>query len=192
MTAGSATNAGYATTAGTASYATNSYYATNAGYAATAGTASNAIGAVTNNQAITYLGTLHCTALYATNIFGNGGLTNGTSYTNLTGLSSLVYPSTANLVVDAMAQNIVLVSMTNNITIGVPANAAVDGRMVQWRFDAGGTNRTVTWPTITFRIPSSSGMSNVNLVASNTISLYSTQYVANRTNWIITSFVWGY
>ena len=192
VTAGSATNAGYATTAGTASYATNSYYATNAGYAATAGTASNAIGAVTNNQAITYLGTLHCTALYATNIFGNGGLTNGTSYTNLTGLSSLVYPSTANLVVDAMAQNIVLVSMTNNITIGVPANAAVDGRMVQWRFDAGGTNRTVTWPTITFRIPSSSGMSNVNLVASNTISLYSTQYVANRTNWIITSFVWGY
>ena len=190
-----ATNAGtasYATNSGTASYATNSYYATNSGYAATAGTASNAMGAVTNNQAITYLGTLHCTALYATNIFGNGGLTNGTSYTNLTGLSSLVYPSTANLVVDAMAQNIVLVSMTNNITIGVPANAAVDGRMVQWRFDAGGTNRTVTWPTITFRIPSSSGMSNVNLVASNTISLYSTQYVANRTNWIITSFVWGY
>ena len=191
-----ATNAGYAAGAAIASYATNAgsvaiaAYATNAGYATVAGTASNAVGATTNHQPLVYFGTGVFTTVTAANL--TGGLIAGASYTNLTGLTAATYASSPTLTVDAMAQNEVLVDMASDITVQLPNNALVDGRTLQWRFNAGVADHKVIWPTSWFQIPSSSLMLPTNVVAAGTISLYSTQYVQARGKWIITSYVWGY
>ena len=119
-------------------------------------------------------------------------LTNGISYTNLTGLGPLTYSSSTGLVVDAMAQNEVIVTLTNNLSVGAPTNTAVDGRTIKWRFLATNGNWTVTWPTNTFRIPSSSSMTPAVTVSNNTISIFATEYVSSRNKWLIESYVFGY
>jgi hypothetical protein len=122
---------------------------------------------------------------------GGGGLSAGASYTNLSGLTAVTYGSLTSLVVDAMAQNQIVMLLTNNIEMAAPTNA-IPGRKIQWSLTADSSDRTVTWPTNLFRIPSSSTMSNVVTVTSNTESIFLIEYRTNAPNWKIESYVWGY
>ncbi len=120
-----------------------------------------------------------------------GAVTLNSSYTNLMGLTARMYPSEASLVIDAMKQNEVLVTLTNDTIVSLPTNALVDGRTIKWRFYADG-DRTVTWTAPDFKIPSSSTMSNVVTVSNGTYSIFVTEYAAPTTNWLVQAYIWGY
>ena len=100
-------------------------------------------------------------------------------------------PSTTGLVVNARACTVCDVSLTNDATILVPTNAPLDGRKLQLRLYAEGGDRVVTLAS-ELKIPTSSSMSNVFTVVSNTTSLLLLDYRTKTTNWLIESYVWGY
>ncbi len=118
-------------------------------------------------------------------------ISKNSSFTSLVGLTSKTYPSTTNLVVDAMLQNEVIVTLTNDTTVMMPTNA-IDGRTIKWRFFASGGNRTIEWPTNIFRIPTSSTMTNLIVVSNNTYSVFVTEYAEPTTNWLMQAYIWGY
>jgi hypothetical protein len=122
---------------------------------------------------------------------GGSGVASGASYTNWLGLSAAVFPSVAVMTNDAMLQNEIIVYMTNSITVGALTNA-IDGRKVEYRFTPTNGTYNVTWPTNTFRIPSSSTMSNVVSVVSNTTSFFSVEWNAHTGKWMMQSYVFGY
>ena len=99
--------------------------------------------------------------------------------------------SVPSLAVDAKGQSEVMVTLTNDVTVAAPTNA-VDGRAVKWRFTASGGDRTVTWPTNSFRVPSSSTMAYANTVSNGTASVFVTEYHAGKRLWLIQAYVWGY
>ena len=130
--------------------------------------------------------------LIGTNVpAGGSGVASGASYTNWLGLSAAVFPSVDVMTNDAMLQNEIIVYMTNSITIGDLTNA-IDGRKVEYRMTASNGTYNVTWPTDTFRIPSSSTMSNVVSVVSNTTSFFSVEWNTGAGKWMMQSYVWGY
>ena len=95
------------------------------------------------------------------------------------------------LAVDAKGQSEVMVTLTNDVTVAAPTNA-VDGRALKWRFTASGGDRTVTWPTNSFRVPSCSTMAYANTVSNGTASVFVTEYHAGKGLWLIQAYVWGY
>jgi hypothetical protein len=99
--------------------------------------------------------------------------------------------SVPSLAVDAKGQSEVMVTLTNDVTVLAPTNA-VDGRALKWRFTASGGDRTVTWPTNSFRVPASSTMAYANTVSNGTASVYVTEYHAAKGLWLIQAYVWGY
>ncbi len=107
-------------------------------------------------------------------------------------MTSKTYASTTNIVVDAMAQNEILVTLTNDTTVLMPTNAVVDGRSIKWRFYASGGDRLVEWPKPDFRIPTSSSMTNLIVVSNETYSVFVTEYAAPTTNWLMQAYIWGY
>lgn len=97
------------------------------------------------------------------------------------------------LSVNAMDQNEVISSLTTNVIVYAPStNGIVDGRILRWRLMASGGDRTVTWPTNIFRIPYGSTMTNVVVISNNTISVFTTEYVMSRTNWLMEPYISGY
>lgn len=110
----------------------------------------------------------------------------------ITNMSSIrVYESVTGLVVDAQAQREVIVNLTNDVTILAPTNM-VDGSTFKWRFVGNESNHEITWPTEFFRIPSSSSMSNIVVLGSNSISFFVTEYMLSRAKWAVQSYVPGY
>lgn len=95
------------------------------------------------------------------------------------------------LSVDAKGQSEVMVTLTNDVSVAAPTNA-VDGRALKWRFTASGGDRTVTWPTNSFRVPASSTMAYANTVSNGTASVFVTEYHAAKGLWLIQAYVWGY
>ena len=110
-------------------------------------------------------------------------------FTNWFGVLPVI--SSTSIVVDAGIQNIVLLTLTNDTTISAPINA-VDGRKLEWRITANGSDRTVTWPTNIFTIPSSSTMTNVIVVSNTTTSIFLTERDVANNRWLMESYVWGY
>jgi len=129
--------------------------------------------------------------LIGTNALTGGGIQLGDSYTNLSGFAVISYPSATTLVVNAMAQGVVDMTLATNIVIQAPTNA-VNGRSLEYWILASGADRTVTFPTNNFRIPSSSSMTNVLIVTNGTMSQFGIRYDMQRNRWIMKSYVWGY
>ena len=119
------------------------------------------------------------------------GIQIGDSYTNLSGFSASSVTSSASIAVNAMSQAIVLISMTNDITMVSPTNA-VDGRKLEWRLSASGSDRVVTWPTNIFRIPSSSTLTNILTITNGTMSVFLTEYDQAHNRWLVESYISGY
>ena len=111
------------------------------------------------------------------------------------GAVSKEYDSASELTVVAADQSHVIVNMTEDITVmPLDVTGVSDGDTIRWRFVADEEDRTVYWPTNTgvFRIPSSSAMATNSVVAAGTISVFGTEYVESRGQWLIQAYIWGY
>ena len=128
--------------------------------------------------------------------FAGGKMPNSSNYsdlitTTLHGLPPVSYPSAPLLTVDASLQKEVIVYITDNIEVQAPSNPT-DGCVIKWRFTATNGDFSVTWPTDTFRIPSSSTMAIQNTVSNGTSSIFVTEYMSYNNKWLIESYIWGY
>jgi len=120
------------------------------------------------------------------------GLTNNASTNAI--LLTLYHASTTGLVVNAGIYNSVIIPvLTHNMTMLAPTNAPTDRRcVVAWSLRASGGDRTVTWPSATFKIPRSSTMPETVTVSNNTESIFLIEYRTNAPNWKLETYVWGY
>lgn len=109
----------------------------------------------------------------------------------LRGGTPLSVVSGPEITIDAALMSGALITATNDITVLPPSNPT-DGKRLSWRFYASGGDRTVTWPTETFRIPNSSTMTNSVVVSNGTFSVFVTEFAAPTTNWLIQAYIWGY
>ncbi|HMP76845.1 MAG TPA: hypothetical protein PKE12_11190 [Kiritimatiellia bacterium] len=114
------------------------------------------------------------------------------SITNLTGGFNLRVYSPTNILVDAMAQSIVRISLGSDPAVVLAPTNAFDGRRLEWRVSAFDMNQTITFPAEIFRIPSSSTMSNTVVVEAWTTSIFLTERDEENDRWLITSYIWGY
>ena len=181
------TTSSFATNAGNASFATNAGNSTTSGFSTNAGNASFATNA--GNATTSGFSTNAGNASFATNA---GTAAVASDFTNWVKSTQAVYlPGTTGTVVDAMAQNQVIMYLTNDITMLSPTNAAA-GRKLQWTLIASGADRKVVWPAASFKIPSSSSMTITNTVTNGTESIFVIEYRTNIPNWRLETYVWGY
>lgn len=106
-------------------------------------------------------------------------------------LQSVAVGVVTGIIVNAALQSGVILSLTNDIIMAAPTNA-IDGKRLSWRMTAVDDNRSVTWPTNVFRIPSTSTMSNTVVIATNTTSLFLIEYDAGNNRWLLESYIGGY
>jgi hypothetical protein len=118
----------------------------------------------------------------------SGGTATGAS---VTGEGATYLPSSTGVVVNASEYKKYIMSLSTNIVMQAPTNA-VAGRSLQWSITAVGTNRWVTWPTNSFKIPTSSTMSNSVEIVKDTESIFVIEYRTNAPNWKLESYIFGY
>jgi len=119
-------------------------------------------------------------------------------YTNRTSMLTYdnLWPATnatinvSDFVVNAAVSSRVLITAETDLVMSV--TNAVDGQAIKWRIYAKDADRTVTWPSPMFRIPSSSTMTNVVTITNGTYSVFVTEYAAPTTNNLLQAYIWGY
>jgi len=115
----------------------------------------------------------------------------GGSYAALYGDGTTYLESSTGVVVNAAAYKKYIMNLSTNIVMLSPTNA-IAGRSLQWSIIAVGGDRTVTWPTNDFKIPTSSTMSNTVTVVNGTESIFIIEYRTNAPNWKLATYIWGY
>jgi len=135
--------------------------------------------------------------LVAFNVFGqlapNAKTPDGSQFVHGLTMNNMflaVATNDASVAYDASVYNIIDIQLTNSVTMVAPTNAA-DGARVLWRIYAIGNTHTISVQGTSFKIPSSSSLTNF-VIASNTTSVLLTQYYAARTNWFLMSYIGGY
>jgi len=102
------------------------------------------------------------------------------------------YESSTGLVVNAMGQYEVLVTLTNDMVVCSITNAVANGRSLRFRFAASGGDRAVTWDPALFIIPESSSMQSTVTVSNDMINIYAAEYEAVWDRWLIEANVTRY
>lgn len=91
--------------------------------------------------------------------------------------------------------NMAIITLGTNVTFSMATNgypAIFDGYCLKWRLTASGANRTVYFPTNTFRIPNSSTMTTNQVITNGFSSVVLSEYNAAMGRWMLQSYVSGF
>jgi len=91
--------------------------------------------------------------------------------------------------------NMAIIALGANITFSMETSgypALFDGYCLKWRLTASGANRTVYFPTNTFRIPNSSSMVTNQVITNGFSSVLLTEYNATMGRWMLQAYTPGY
>ena len=91
--------------------------------------------------------------------------------------------------------NMAIITLGTNVTFSMATDgypAIFDGYCLKWRVTASGTNRTIYFPTNTFRSPSSASMVTNPVVTNGTTSVFLTEYNQAQGKWMLQAYVWGF
>lgn len=143
-----------------------------------------------------------------TNVTDHGEFTGTVNFASVTNLPS-VWPGSATsiYVVSSLATvtntaltvtngpHLLVVPIATNVTLSMSTGgspAIFDGYCLKWRVTSSGGNRTLYFPTNTFRIPTSSSLTTNQVVTNGTTSVFLTEYNATSGKWMLEAYVSGY